>query len=218
MIMSSIRIILADDHHLFRDGIKALLTDEKEIEVVGEVSNGNELLKIIEQVETDIIISDITMPEMSGIEACRIISAKYPAIKFLVLSMHNDEEFIKDAIAAGARGYLPKDISREELLDAIFRIYGGENYFSRDVSETIMKNFVSKIKDEINKKEEPLTKRETEILKYVAEGYINKEIADKLSISVRTVDAHKNNIMNKLKLKSSIDMVKYAIKNNLVKL
>jgi len=218
LIMSSIRIILADDHHLFRDGIKALLTDEKEIEVVGEVSNGSELLKIIEQVETDIIISDITMPEMSGIEACSVISVKYPAVKFLVLSMHNDEEFIKGAIAAGARGYLPKDISREELLDAIFSIYGGENYFSKDVSETIMKNFVSKIKDEINKKEEPLTKRETEILKYVAEGYINKEIADKLNISVRTVDAHKNNIMNKLKLKSSIDMVKYAIKNNLVKL
>lgn len=216
--MSKIRIILADDHHLFRDGIKALLTDEKELLVVGEVSNGLELLKLLEHQSTDIIISDISMPQISGIEACRLVNKKYPEIKFLVLSMHNDEEFIKGAIEAGAKGYLPKDICREELLEGILAINNGENYFSKNVSKTIMRNFVSKIKNEINKKSECLTKRETEILKYVSEGFINKEIADKLNISVRTVDAHKNNIMNKLKLKSSIDMVKYAIKNNLVKL
>lgn len=216
--MSKIRIILADDHHLFRDGIKALLTDEKELSVVGEVSNGLELLKLLEHQSTDIIISDISMPQMSGIEACRLVNKKYPEIKFLVLSMHNDEEFIKGAIEAGAKGYLPKDICREELLEGILAINNGENYFSKNVSKTIMRNFVSKIKNGANKKSESLTKRETEILKYVSEGFINKEIADKLNISVRTVDAHKNNIMNKLKLKSSIDMVKYAIKNNLVKL
>ncbi len=216
--MSSLRIILADDHHLFRDGIKSLLMDEESIEIVGEVSSGVELLELLKEVSTDLIISDISMPKMNGIEACRIIKQDYPDIKFLILSMHNNEEFIKEAISMGANGYLPKDISREELLKGIFAIKNGQDYFSEEVSKTIMQSFIQKVKHEDEKKEECLTKREIEILKYVSEGYINKEIADLLSISIRTVDSHKNNIMNKLKLKSSIDMVKYAIKNNLVKL
>jgi DNA-binding NarL/FixJ family response regulator len=216
--MSSLRIILADDHHLFRDGIKSLLMDEESIEIVGEVSNGKELLELLKEVSADLIISDISMPEMNGIEACRIVKQNFPDIKFLILSMHNNEEFIKEAISMGTNGYLPKDISREELLKGIFAIKNGQDYFSEEISKTIMQSFIYKVKHEDDKKEECLTKREIEILKYVSEGYINKEIADLLNISIRTVDSHKNNIMNKLKLKSSIDMVKYAIKNNLVKL
>ncbi len=216
--MSSLRIILADDHHLFRDGIKSLLMDEESIEIVGEVSNGEELIELLTKASAELIISDISMPKMNGIEACRIVKQDFPDIKFLILSMHNNEEFIKEAISVGANGYLPKDICREELLKGIFAIKNGQDYFSEEVSKTIMQSFIYKVKHEDDKKEECLTKREIEILKYVSEGYINKEIADLLNISIRTVDSHKNNIMNKLKLKSSIDMVKYAIKNNLVKL
>ena len=216
--MNSLRIVLADDHHLFRDGIKSLLMDEESIDIVGEVSNGIELLELLKVVLPDLIISDISMPKMNGIEACRIVKQNYPDIKFLILSMHNNEEFIKEAISVNANGYLPKDICREELLEGIFTIKNGQDYFSDEVSKTIMQSFIYNVKHQDDKKEECLTKRETEILKYVSEGYINKEIADLLNISIRTVDSHKNNIMNKLKLKSSIDMVKYAIKNNLVKL
>jgi len=218
--VDKIKILLADDHLLFRDGIKSLLNDVDNIEIIEEVANGKELLEKLKTSSPDIVIADISMPSMSGIEATRIITEEYPDIKVLILSMHNDEEFILNSIKSGAKGYLPKDTGRDELLKAIYSISNEEEYYNKDISDTILKGIIKKTKSEskLLNKIPNLTNREIEIIKLVAEGFINKEIADKLYISIRTVDSHKNNIMQKLKLKSTVDLVKYAIKNNLIEL
>jgi len=217
--MDKIKVILADDHHLFRDGIKSLLNDVPHIEVMDEVSNGEELLRVLESKKPDIVITDITMPILSEIEATTQIKIKYPDVKVLILSMHNDEEFIHNAIQSGANGYLPKDTRRNELLEAIESICEGNDYFNKDISLTMLKSYVAKTKKaSANESKPQLTRRELEIVKLIAEGYINKEIAERLSISIRTVDSHKTNIMQKLELKSAVDLVKYAIKEKLIEL
>jgi DNA-binding NarL/FixJ family response regulator len=216
--MKPIKLILADDHQLFRDGIKSLLEDIADIQVIGEASNGAELLKMLPSLEPQIVILDITMPDISGIEITKTIQNDYPQISVLILSMHNEEEFIINAIKSGAKGYLPKDIDKTELLQAINTIHEGEEYFSKDISEVFLKNFIRRTKVGLEGDHPILTTREIEVVKLVSEGYKNQEIAEKLFISVRTVDAHKNNIIKKLKLKSTVDIVKFAIKNNLIKL
>ncbi len=217
--MEKIKIVLVDDHQMFRDGVKSVLSDEDNIEVIGEIGNGNDLYEVLKSIKPDVIITDISMPEISGIDIAKYVSENYPEIKILILSMHSSEEFITKALSAGANGYLPKDTSMNELLKAINTIYTGDNYFNKEISDTILKSIINKSKSaKENAKNETLTKREKEIVNLVVDGLANKEIADKLFISVRTVDSHKNNIMQKLNLKSSVELVKYAIKNNLAKL
>jgi len=212
--MDKINIVLVDDHQMFRDGVKSVLSDEENIEIVGEVGSGKDLYDLLKNETPDLIITDISMPDISGIEVAKHISENYTGIKILMLSMHSNEEFITKALSVGANGYLPKDTSMSELLEAINSIYKGENYFNKSISDTILKSLMNKPKEE-NKS---LTKREKEIINLVVEGLSNKEIAEKLCISIRTVDSHKNNIMQKLGLKSSVELVKYAIKNKLAKL
>jgi len=215
--MEKIKIVLVDDHQMFRDGVKSVLSDEENIELIGEVGNGNDLYELLKIDSPDLIITDISMPDISGIEITKYVTENYPEIKILILSMHSNVEFITKSLGAGANGYLPKDTSMNELLEAINTIYKGENYFNKDISDTILKSIINKSKSaKENSKNESLTKREMEIVSLVVEGLANKEIADKLFISVRTVDSHKNNIMQKLNLKSSVELVKYAIKNKLV--
>ncbi len=218
--MKRINIILADDHQLFRDGIKSLLSKEENIKVIGEVCSGEELLDLLKIKKPDIVISDISMPKKNGIEVTKILAEKYPLIKVLILSMYINKEYIIDALDAGAKGYLPKDTNREELLEAINKIALGEEYYSKDVAHIALRTYIekSKQKSKANSPQNILTQREIEIIKLVAEGYMNKEISDKLNISTRTVDNHKSHILQKLNLKSSIDIVKYAIKNELIKL
>ena len=217
--MKKIKVILADDHQMFRDGVKSVLSDEDNIEIVGEVGNGIDLFELLKSVEPDLIITDISMPDISGIEVARFVSENYSQIKILILSMHSSEEFITKALSVGANGYLPKDTSMNELLEAINKIYLGENYFNKEISDTILKSIINKSKvREESEQNKTLTKREKEIIRLVVEGLTNKEIADKLFISIRTVDSHKTNIMQKLNIKSSVDLVKYALKNNLAKL
>lgn len=215
-----IRVILADDHQLFREGVNSLLVGVAHIEVVGTASSGRELLEKLETTQADIAIVDIAMPDMNGIEATRIISEKFPNTKVLILSMHNTEEFIHNAISSGAVGYLPKDTEKEVLLKALRDIYDGHLYLDPHISEVLLKGMMSRPTTPATpeSKVNLLTAREKEIVQLVAEGYINKEIAARLDISVRTVDAHKNNIITKLKLKSSVDIVKFAIKHGLVEL
>lgn len=213
--MEKIRIVLVDDHQMFRDGVKAVLSDEANIEVVGEVGNGNDLYKLLDSVSIDLIITDISMPEISGIEITKHVSEKFPNIKILILSMHTNEEFITKALSSGANGYLPKDTSMSELLDAINTIYKGDNYYNKTISDTILKSVIDKSKKD-SSDNKSLTNREKEIVALVVDGLTNKEIADKLCISIRTVDSHKNNVMQKLHLKSSVELVKYAIKNKIV--
>lgn len=217
--MEAINIILVDDHTLFRDGIKSILDDEENIHVIEEAQNAQVLFEKLEHQHPDLVITDIGLPDMSGIEVTKKITKLYPDIKILILSMHNNEEFILSSLRAGANGYLSKDIESAELLEAIHSVMNGKIYFNKEISQTIINNYRAGAPVH----SEPvgsnsLTDRETEVITLVGEGYINKEIADKLCISVRTVDAHKSHIMQKLGLKSSVDMVKYAIKNKLINL
>lgn len=215
-----IKITLADDHQLFRDGVNSLLADAEMVEVVAAVSSGNKLIESLQHTPCDVAIVDVAMGDMNGIEATRIISEKFPQVKVLILSMHNNQEFIQNAIQSGARGYLPKDTDKDVLIKAIHDISQGHMYFDPHLSGMLVNSLIrsSENKKVSESKLDLLTPRELEIVQLVAEGYINKEIADKLQISIRTVDSHKNNIINKLKLKTSVDIVKFAIKHGLVKL
>lgn len=218
--MEKIKIILVDDHNIVRDGIKSLLHNEKDMEVVAEASSYADLREALSQVEPDIILMDISMPDMSGIDITKILSVDYPSIKILMLSMYINDEFIMSSINAGASGYIPKNTTKRELLNAIRTIFSEGLFFTPHVSNLIVKNVIKGARQEIkpSDKENSLSIREMEILKLFAEGFSNHEIADKLFISSRTVESHKNHIMQKLDLKSPVDMVKYAIKNKIVEI
>lgn len=214
-----IKVIIVDDHLLVRDGIKALMSDMTEIEVTGEASNGNEMLQILENTRPDVALLDISLPDFSGIELCGKILSKFPDIKVLFLSMYTTEDYIFNAIKAGAKGYLPKNISRNELYKAIKEVSQGNEYFSETISNIILKSYIKKAKsDETDDHEtdELLSKRELEVLRCFAEGLSNPQTAEKLFISIRTVESHKNHIMQKLNLKTPIDLLKFAIKNGIV--
>jgi len=216
--MEQIKIILTDDHQLFRDGIKSLLNDTANISVIDEACDEIELFKKIEKNLPDIIILDISLPGSSGIDITKKITKQYPSIKILILSMHIEDEFVVNALESGAKGYLPKDINKDELLEAIYTINKGEEYYSRNVSNIFLKKYIHRNNSGLEGENPILTNREIEIVKLVSEGLKNKQIAERLFISIRTVDAHKNNIMKKLKLKSTIEIVKFAIKNDIIKL
>jgi DNA-binding NarL/FixJ family response regulator len=216
--MPGIKIILTEDHQILRDGIKALIASSN-IEIIGEASTAAELWKLLETNIPDIILMDISLPDISGIEITRIVTEKFPSIRVLMLSMFTDESFISQAIKAGAKGYLHKNTTREEMLIAIESVFTGNEFYSDNISKVILKTYIEKAKlhpKEITNPQEILSKREIEILKMFAEGFINKEIADRLFISIRTVESHKNHIMQKLNLKTQVELVKYAIRHNLV--
>jgi len=214
-----IKVLLVDDHTIVRDGIRALLTGQDDISIRGEASNGRDLLSLMKSAEADIILLDISLPDCSGIDLCESIRKDYPGTQVLFLSMYTTEEYIFNAIKAGAQGYLPKNISQSELLLAIRTISQGSEYFSESISNTILKSYIKKAKDkepENLNPENSLSKREFEILKLFAEGYSNPQIAEQLFISTRTVESHKNHIMQKLNLKSTVDLVKFAIRHQII--
>jgi DNA-binding NarL/FixJ family response regulator len=218
--MKRIRIFLVDDHQLVRDGIKALLTSAEDITILGEASTGKECFEKITLEPPDILILDISLPDMTGIEITQRVTETIPETRVLILSMYTDEDFILNSVKAGARGYLPKNTSREELLAAIHAIYEGEEFFADSISRILLRGYLRKAKedDTISPAPVTLTSREIEILKLFAEGFINKEISDKLDISIRTVETHKNHIMKKLELKSTVELIKYAIRNKIVEI
>jgi len=214
--MNKIKVILVDDHKLFRDGLKSLLLNNQNIEVVGEFGNAKELIHQLNQLDAEIVITDISMPGMNGIELTQYLSQEYADIKTIILSMHINKDFILSAMEAGAKAYLPKDIAGKELVEAIYEVNQGREYFNTIVSNIIMRSLMKKNQD--NKVQNELTNRETEVLVLVANGLMNKEVANKLHISVRTVDCHKNNIMSKLKLNTTAELVKYAIRNHIIEI
>ena len=214
-----IKVILVDDHTIVRDGIKALIAGQEDIIIIGEASSGRDLLSLLKSGQPEIILLDISLPDYSGIELCEIIKRDYSNIQVLFLSMYTSEEYIFNAIKAGAQGYLPKNISQSELLLAIRTVSQGNEYFSDSISNVILKSYIKKAKDkepENLNPENSLSKREIEILKLFAEGNSNPQIAGKLFISTRTVESHKNHIMQKLSLKSTVDLVKFAIKHQII--
>jgi len=222
--MEKVNIVLADDHSIVRDGIKSTLSSEKRIKVIGEAANGAEAVQVISKLNPDVAIVDISMPEMTGIEAVRkITEMKFPT-RCLILSMHDKEEYVMEAIEAGAAGYLLKDTEREEFIKAIYAVAKGEKYFSTTVSGILVNGYLHKVKSgtvggrpvESGSDDANLTRRERNILKLVVEGKNNKEIAEQLVISIRTIETHRGNIMKKMKVKNAVEMVKKAISERLV--
>jgi len=218
--MDKIKVLLVDDHQIVRDGIKRILKDELDIELVGSVSSGREVLDFLKNAPTDIIVADLSMPNMSGIELTERLRESYPDVRVLILSMFNNEEYIVSAIQAGAKGYLPKqDSTTDVLLEAIRTIAGGEEFYSQSISKIVLKSYIRNVKNSNvgdAAKKHQLTTREKEILKLYVDGYTNNEIAEKLSLSVYTIKTHKNNIMQKYNFKSTVEMIKFALRNNIV--
>ena len=210
-----IRIIIADDHQMFIDGAKALLRNEREIKIVGEALNGVQLLSLLEKESTDIVLLDVNMPEMDGIEATAKIRAAFPDIKIIMLTMYNNHEFILSLMNAGASGYVLKNTGKKELLEAIKTVHEGKIYYSKDVTETILQNF-SKPPAEQKLEAVQLTEREKEVLKLIALEYTTPEIAEKLFISTNTVETHRKNLMSKLKVKNIAGLVKFALQTGLI--
>ena len=212
-----IKVLLVDDHKIVRDGIKVLLQDESDIEVIGEAENGKHALEVLNEITPDLLIVDINMPVMNGIECAREVVKHFPQVKILALTMLNEQEHIKNMIAAGAGGYILKNSGKEELIDAIKTVTSGENYFSDEVKNIIMMNIVKR-KTSGNKIEGvpiPLTNREKDVLKYIVQEFTNQEIAEKLFISVRTVDAHRRNLLEKTGARNTAGLVKFALENNI---
>jgi len=215
-----IKILLVDDHGIVRDGIKATLSSEKNIKIIGEASNGIEAIEQVKKLNPDVVIMDISMPEMNGIEATAIISDRYPNTRTLVLSMHDNEDYILKSIESGAYGYLLKDTGKEEFIKAITAISKGDKYFSTPVSSIIAEGYLQKIKKgsapDDDSDDFGLTKREKGILKMIINGNSNREIADSFTISIRTIETHRFNIMKKLKVKNAAELVKLALENKIV--
>ncbi len=206
------RIVLAEDHALVREGIKKIVEDISDLQVVGEVGDGRELLELLKTLTPDMVILDISMPHMPGIEAAKEIKRYYPQVQVLILTMHKKQEYLNDAIAAGANGYLLKEDLARELRFAIDKIRQGLIYISPLLSDELTSLFVQSRRLAPEKPEEPLTPREIEIVRLIAEGKSSREIAAKLFLSFRTIQNHRTRIMRKLNLKKNIDLVKYAIR------
>lgn len=216
--MEVIKVILVDDHVLVRDGIKALLDDQEGVKVIDEASNGLEALEIVNKNKPDLLIVDIRMPEMNGIELVKEIHKKYGDIRTLMLSMHDSEEYVVQSIQAGADGYMLKGASKAEFLKALYAVASGKKYFSGDISTIIMNNFVSGNASEVKKVEDAfsLTKREKQILELVLQLKNNKEVAEELRISKRTAEVHRFNLMKKLGVKSLKELIDKANKYQLI--
>lgn len=215
--MKKIKVFIIDDHQLVRDGFKALLSEEKNMTVVGEAADAQEFFRKIRNLSPDVVLADISLPGMSGIEMTQKITREYPEMRVLILSMYTNEEFITKSIKAGAKGYLPKNTTRKELTSAIQAVAQDKEYFSAAISDTLLQSYVQKVRQPGTAGTEPpsLTAREIEILKLTASGLSNADIARQLFISIRTVESHKNHIMSKLELKTPAELILYAIRNKL---
>jgi len=212
-----IRVLLVDDHPLVIDGIQARLEDEGGIDVVGRASNGQEAVEAARQLQPDVILMDISMPVMNGLEATRVLQTQMPDTRVLILSMHDNREYMVQLIQSGAKGYILKDVSAAEMVSAVETVYKGGTYFSASASQTLFSQF-----DVPGATPSPvasaLTQRESTVLKLLAEGRNNKEIAKVLGISVRTVETHRQNIKSKLDIHTAAGLTRYAIEHDLVQL
>ncbi len=210
--MSPYRIVLTDDHIMLRQGIKKIIETSEDMEVVGEAGDGLELLRLLKKITTDMVILDISMPKLRGVEATREIKTDYPEVEILILSMHRKKEYLYHVFSAGAKGYLLKEDTDTELFTAIETVRQGGVYLSPLLSRELAGDFIEICRGDGKIPAEPLTTREREVLKLIAEGKSGKEIADLLFISARTVEHHRASIMKKLNLKKIADLVKYAIR------
>ncbi|MFN6944707.1 MAG: response regulator [Cytophagaceae bacterium] len=211
--MSKVKIALADDHKLVRDGIKSLLTKVPDFVITGEADNGEELMQLLKKAKPDVVLLDISMPKLNGLEAIPLIKSSYPNIRIILLTMHADPDYIIKAIQAGTHGYLLKNVEPEELELAVKTVSRGEKYFNATISNIMIDN-ISRLEE--NKNDSVLSPRELEVLSLVANGLSTKMIADKLTISIRTVETHRLNIMKKLNVNNTAELVRKAIEKNMI--
>jgi two-component system, NarL family, response regulator NreC len=213
--MNKIRILLADDHPLVRSGLIKLLEPFKEFIIIGEACDGEEAVALTKKLEPEVVVIDLSMPKLSGIEATKIIRKNFPAVKVLVLTMYDNEEYVYQILKSGAGGYLLKSSGRDELAAAIHAVARGDRFFSARVSEIMTEAYLrkSEIRDGISLSSDdlPLTKREKEVLQFIAGGFNNSQIAEKLFISARTVETHRTNIMQKLNIHDAANLVRFAL-------
>ncbi len=212
----STRIILAEDHTLVRTGMRALLENSKQVEVIGEANNGRQAVDLARQLQPDLVLMDIAMPELNGIEAARQIRLAQPGVRVLMLSMHDDQQYVFEALKSGANGYVLKGAAFQELLTAITTVMDGKNYISPTLSGRVMDDYVRRAQgDQPDSELSKLSGREREVLQLIAEGKSSAEVAGLLHISVRTVDTHRHNIMTKLEIHSIAGLTKFAIRHGL---
>jgi DNA-binding NarL/FixJ family response regulator len=213
--MNKIRILLADDHPLVRSGLIKLLEPFKEFIIIGEASDGEEAVAMTKKLGPDVVVIDLSMPKLSGVEATKIIRKNFPSAKVLVLTMYDNEEYVYQILKSGAGGYMLKNSGRDELAAAIRAVARGDRFFSPRVSEIVMEAYLrkSEARDDLptNDNDHLLTKREREILYYIADGFNNSQIAEKLFISARTVETHRTNIMQKLDIHDAANLVRFAL-------
>ena len=214
----AIKVLLADDHPILREGLRGLLERENDLEVADEAGTGNEAVQLACRLHPDVIIMDINMPDMNGIEATRRILAEDPAIRVLVLSLESDRRFIVEALESGARGYVLKDSFFEELATAIRTVAAGDTYLGPKITELIIKDYMKRIPDKTPLTFESLTTRERETIQLIADGRNSKEIAAEFGVSIKTIEVHRHNIMKKLNLYSIAELTKYAIREGLTSL
>ncbi len=217
--LDKIKILLVDDHKLVRDGIISLLQGEEKFEIVGQAENGLEAIEKIERLSPDLIILDINMPIMNGLDCAKKVAEKFPEVRILTLTMLSEQEHIKNMLAAGVGGYILKNSGRSELIEAIETVMSGQNYFSNEVKNVIIMDMIKKKTStgKISGEIIPLTPRELDVLQLIVDEYTNQEIADKLFISVRTVDAHRRNLLEKTGSRNTAGLVKFAIENDLLR-
>jgi DNA-binding NarL/FixJ family response regulator len=214
--MAKIRVLLADDHRILRDGIRALFDDQADIEVIGEAEDGQTTVKLVAQLQPDVVVMDIAMPLLNGLEATRQIQRDHPQVKVLILTMHENEEYIRQVLAAGALGYVLKDTAARDLLGAIRAVYQGEAVLSPAITRLVIEDYLRWGDIRAEDTSDGLTPREREVLQLIAEGYTNKEIAEILSLSVKTIQSHRTNLMSKLDLHDRGELIKYAIQKKII--
>jgi DNA-binding NarL/FixJ family response regulator len=216
---NSIKILIADDHTMFVDGIESILIQEQDLSIIGRCYDGKCVLDFIKSREPDIILLDVNLPDMSGIEVCKQVLQKNAHIKILVISMFNEESYVSEILNNGAKGYVLKNTGREELLKAIRTIHKGESYFSKEVTETIMKGLMNRRKASAKSSAliPKISRREKEVLRLICEEFTTQEIADQLFISLKTVESHRSSLLAKLNARNSAGLVRIAIENELLR-
>jgi DNA-binding NarL/FixJ family response regulator len=214
--MSMVTIVLADDHHVVRQGLRTLLESEPDFRVVGEAGDGLEAVQLVERLQPDVLVLDLMMPSLDGLEVTRQVSERSPQTRVVILSIHSSEAYVLEALRHGAAGYVLKASSAADLIKAVREVNAGRHYLSPPLSEHAIEAYVQKAKEATLDKYETLTTREREVLHLAAEGYSNREIAERLSISPYTAMTHRANLMRKLDLHSQTDLVRYALQRGMI--
>jgi two-component system response regulator NreC len=213
-----IKILLADDHKITRDGLKALLESQKNMIVIGEAENGRQAVRLASELAPDVIVMDINMPELNGIEATRQIIAELPDTKIIALSMYSDKRYVVGMLKAGVSGYLLKNCAFDELVSAITAVVANQNYMSQKIADTVMKDYANILESSDSSPASTLTAREREVLQLIAEGLKTKDIATRIHVSVKTVETHRQQVMRKLNAKSVAELTKIALREGLTSL